>query len=650
MKKDLNRRKFVKLASKVTLAASLFPGCARLSSRKKTERKISSENNAFDYIVIGSGAGGGPVVARLVKAGFRVLLIEAGGDETNKNIEIPAFHGKSTEDPKFSWEFFVRHYEYRLRQAENSKFNKSENGIFYPRATGLGGCTIHNAMITMYPDNSDWDYLQNITGDKSWNHRNMRKYFQRVENNNYYHRPLRSPTVRGVLNREKMGFNGWLSTEQTSPSLLLRDKKFLKMFFSALREEGILNELGEILGDTKSLKLDPNTWSYVQNKLDGIFNVPKATKNGRRSSTRELILETKKQYPHLLTIKTHTLAERVVLDDEKRAIGVLVHEGHDLYQASPNYKQSNKKVKKFYRCEKEIIVSGGAFNSPQLLMLSGIGERENLNSLGIETLVDLPGVGKNLQDRYEVTVVSEMNEDFTLLKNCTFGEGGDQCLTDYYLNPKDSVYATNGVIAGIIKRSRPELNDPDLFIFGLPGKFTGYYKGWSKDALMTNYFTWAIIKGHTNNQSGEVRLKSNSPFERPDILFRYFQESKENFSEDIAAVMEGIDTVKRINSKMKSMIKKEVFPGDRYNTKDKMQNFITNEAWGHHASCSNKIGSDNDPFSVLDSKFRVRGTKGLRVVDASSFNKIPGLFIVVPIYMIAEKAAEDIIDDASEFF
>ncbi len=146
-------------------------------------------------------------------------------------IEVPAFHGLSTEDPTYSWEFFVQHYENRTKQFLSSKYDQTNGGIFYPRATGLGGCTIHNAMITMYPNNSDWEDLVNVTGDESWNPRSMRKYFQRMKRNNYYDKPLESRSKRGLFNREKMGLNGWLSTEQTSPLLLLKDKKFLRLFF-----------------------------------------------------------------------------------------------------------------------------------------------------------------------------------------------------------------------------------------------------------------------------------------------------------------------------------------------------------------------------------------------------------------------------------
>jgi len=650
-KKDFSRRSFIKVtaASSFTL---LLPGCSlnklnAVTNSSKT-RNISSDSNSFDYIVVGSGAGGGPVCARLVEAGFRVLLIEAGGDEDSEIISVPAFHGLATEDDRYSWEFFVQHYENRAKQYLNSKYDQTKKGVFYPRATGLGGCTIHNAMITMYPDNSDWQNIVDITGDNSWNPKNMRKYFQKLEQNNYYSRPSKSRTKKELFNREKMGFDGWLSTEQTSPLMLLKDKKFLKMFFSALQEEGLVNEISEILGDSRNAKFDPNTWSYVQNKLDGVFNIPKATKNGKRSSTRDLILDIKRRFPNKLTVKTHSLVSKIDIDDNNRAIGVEVLEGRNLYKASPNFSgKIDNKV--YYQANKEIILSGGAYNSPQVLMLSGIGDKNQLREVGIETKVELPGVGKNLQDRYEVTVVTEMPSEFDLLNGCSFGDKGDQCLTKYDKNPTKEVYGTNGVIAGIIKKSSLAKFDPDLFIFGLPGYFKGYYKGWSTDSLKPNFFTWAILKGHTSNSAGEVKLRSNSPLETPYINFKYFNESNYDYEDDLNAVLEGVKTARRINKRMSSMSKEEVFPGKSITSDNDIKNWIENEAWGHHASCSNKMGTIDDPLSVIDSKFRVHGVKGLRVVDASSFNRIPGLFIVCPIYMIAEKAAEEIILDSSNF-
>ena len=182
-----------------------------------------------------------------------------------------------------------------------------------------------------------------------------------------------------------------------------------------------------------------------------------------------------------------------------------------------------------------------------------------------------------------------------------------------------------------MKRSRPDLPEPDLFIFGLAGFFRGYKPGYSKE--LEHYgdqFSWITLKAYTNNAAGRVTLASDDPRVPPKIEFHYFTEGSDEAGEDLDALVAGVDLVREINKRFGAC--EEQIPGPRGDTPEKLRQFIQDEAWGHHASCTAKIGSPSNPMSVLDSRFRVRGVSGLRVVDACVFPKIPGYFSVSAIH------------------
>jgi choline dehydrogenase len=301
--------------------------------------------------------------------------------------------------------------------------------------------------------------------------------------------------------------------------------------------------------------------------------------------------------------------------------------------------------------KREIILSGGAFNTPQLLKLSGIGPASELRQLGIPVKVDLPGVGANLQDRYEVSLVSVADGDYPIFDSCTFLQTANDPCFNAGLAGEPGLYSSNGAWVSMVKRSSTATIDPDLFIDGGTFDFKGYFPGFTQTVLPDlKHFTWAILKGHTRNTGGTVKLRSANPLERPEINFHYFHEGTTANGEDVAdleAVADGVELVRKVIAKTNELMQPgsftEVYPGPTVQTREQIKEFIRNEAFGHHASCSAKIGADDDPMAVLDSQFRVRGTKGLRVVDASVFPRIPGFFIVVPIYMISEKAVDAIL-------
>jgi choline dehydrogenase len=184
-----------------------------------------------DYAVVGSGAGGGTVAARLAEAGMRVVLLEAGGSPDEpagklpEDYDVPGFHPLASENPAMSWKFFVRHYADDKRQMADPKWERDpitgEPSVFYPRAATLGGCTAHNAMIFMAPHESDWDEIAQITGDGSWSARNMRRYLRRVEDRRY--RPLWR--FFDLLYRKMTGQKclPWLSTEHRDRIVCFKD-------------------------------------------------------------------------------------------------------------------------------------------------------------------------------------------------------------------------------------------------------------------------------------------------------------------------------------------------------------------------------------------------------------------------------------------
>jgi choline dehydrogenase len=221
-------------------------------------------------------------------------------------------------------------------------------------------------------------------------------------------------------------------------------------------------------------------------------------------------------------------------------------------------------------------------------------------------------------------------------------------MADYERQGKKSVYASNGLLISNIRRSRSDLEAPDLCVLGLPGNFKGYYPGWSKEAYNPKMFTWAVLKGQTKNTAGTVTLKSNNPSDMPEINFNYFHDGNNTSGSDLDDVVEGVKYIRRItkNARFKKLGTEELVPGSEIRSDAELKDFVVREAWGHHASCSNKMGAANDPMAVVDSEFLVRGTKNLRIVDASIFPRIPGLFIVVPIYMASEKASDVILRSA----
>jgi choline dehydrogenase len=624
----------------------------------------------FDYVVVGSGAGGGPLAANLAEGGYRVLLLEAGLDPEDDDYRVPAFHGRASEDPGMSWPFFVRHYDDRAQRQRDDKYRAEEDGVLYPRSGTLGGCTAHNAMITVYPHDADWDGIAEATGDPSWRSAQMRQWFEKLEACHYKRRPRvlpRNPLLARLLaalpfvsdayvNRSRHGFDGWLHTTLADPALALGDNQVISVIKSAAARS-LANFLRRPLTPFEGLAsaVDPNDWRG-RTLPEGVWLIPIAVRNGRRNGARERIRDVERSSDRLV-VRTGALATRVLFGapdtpgGDPVAIGVEYLAQPHAYRADPQAAAGESPPPVRVRALREVILCGGAFNTPQLLKLSGIGPADELERFGIPVRRDLPGVGENLQDRYEVGVVTRMRRNFALLGGLTFrppvaGETPDPGYLEW--EKGKGVYTTNGALLGIIRRSREELTDPDLFIFGLPAKFTGYFPGYSGAlAQQSDVFTWAILKAHTINRAGSVLLRSADPRDTPDVRFRYFDEGDDAAGEDLDAVVTGIGVARSIMAGLVDDVAAELVPGAEIETQDELRTFVRDNAWGHHASCTCAIGGASDPRAVVGSDFRVHGTRGLRVVDASVFPRIPGFFIVTAIYMTAEKASAVILADAA---
>ena len=793
----------------------------------------NQQTTPFDYIIVGSGAGGGPLAARLALGGKVVLLIEAGSDPTTSPpspafpksqpgevTKVPGYYAAASEDPDISWMFSVRHYRDDERQKLDAKYNKNldpnvpegspaqppplkfldpaptptgigKQGIFYPRTCALGGCTAHHAMIMVVPNDKDWDYIADLTGDDSWRPKLMRGYFAKLERNEYrgaYDKFLQKLLgviydawsrlaylfdPRAQLDEGGHGRTGWQPTNFINPFLVDTIAKTDQPFFSvivraalaALHGRASLSALiKQILFQSRVVQsIDFNDQNTRRLSPEGVFLIPIGTGGdraeeeksqeptakeeeedpegkvlpGHRAGVREFLYRTRKKHPDRLVFGTELHVTKVLFcgkeEEVPRAVGVEVQKGDHLYGASPVQKDSTGEVIRYYS-RAEVILCGGAFNTPQLLMLSGIGDREHLTGVttpdgkpaccalhGIDgepmrdangglRRIHLPGVGKNLQDRYEVTVVSELESELATLDRVSFkpGDPEDPARQHFFEKHVSGLYTTNGGTLAVIRRSsalgkhEPE---SDLFTFGAPAAFRGYYWNWSRELFKRTIgydkeerklWSWVILKAYTQNDGGYVRLRSNDPFQQPDICFDSFNEAAEaqaaeiadlmksydpkagrpvpkelearaeanrrillNSHRDLAALVDAVQFMRGINRKNPKQFGQEVQPGVNIaDGSSELKEWIKTQAWGHHASCTCRIGSDpwqgdvaklKDQHAVLDSRFRVHGVRGLRIVDASVFPKIPGYFIVTPVFMISEKAADTILADSLDY-
>ncbi|KAL2255661.1 hypothetical protein VTK26DRAFT_2934 [Humicola hyalothermophila] len=505
-------------------------------------------------------------------------------------------------------------------------------------------------MVAVYPHKSDFEYMAKLTGDSSWSPENMRKYFVKMEKKQY---------STGLSKGH--GKDGWFTTELTPLTIPLKDPQLLAVLTGGAFALGDVSN--QLLNVGTLLAGDLNADTDRRDEHPNYYQIPISTNGGARTGTREFVVAVRdaknedgsKKYP--LDVRLNCHVTRVVFDTgvtPPRATGVEFLDGAHLYRASPLSRASRRGTPGAAYASREVIVSGGAYNSPQILKLSGVGPRAELERFGIPLVADLPGVGTNLQDHYETSVTAKVPKEWPALEGCTFGFNGtdDPCL-ERWQNPTllgdRGTLVTAGLAVTMLHKSSVSADGSfDSFVFGGPVNFMGYWPGYSYHASAEHdWWSWAVLKAHPRNTAGTVTLRSADPLDPPDILFNYFDTGNGDYAKDLQAMYEAVELARRA-LRRQPVRSNEVLPGAEKNTQAEVEQFLKDGSWGHHASSTCPIGADGDPMAVLDSKFRVRKVQGLRVVDASVYPRIPGTFTAVSTMMVAEKAADDILSELEE--
>jgi Choline dehydrogenase and related flavoproteins len=425
-----------------------------------------------------------------------------------------------------------------------------------------------------------------------------------------------------------MMFLGWLS-------ITVSDASWAKN--ESLSQTRILKKIAELTGQDpkKAAELVSRDILEVGDDVDetvSFYNMAfHATAKGERSSPNSYIRATLADpagYP--LTVKLHALVTRVLFDNATlipgstpRAIGVEVMTGPSLYRADPKHVPGTKGPISQIYAKREVIISGGVFNSPQILKLSGVGPAEELKKFGIPVVVDLPGVGENLGDNYEGSLLG-------IASSPTNNAGQITLLfrTPNAPTKKRNIYAWCGSFS-----------------------FEGFWPGfptWYGNKV----YTCALVHLAPKSQAGSVKLRSANPQDTPEINFRFFEYGGDHDLQELVEAANILREAWKAAGEPMAPIeelhpcKGPVQPGSERCSDEEQKEYFKLQAYSHHASSTCAIGGDDDPMAVLDSKFRVRGVKGLRVVDASVFPVVPGAFPSCPTMMISVKAAENIIEEA----
>ncbi|KAF7350750.1 Choline dehydrogenase [Mycena sanguinolenta] len=622
------------------VSAALAP-CANTSSAE------------YDYIVVGAGAGGGPLASRLAINGYKVLLMDAGHYVFNDNTTIPAYQARATEDPQIVLDYEVAHYP---------PGGQANVTMWYPRGSALGGSTVMNALIHLRPQDYDLDKMASELNDSSWSSTSMRSYLtDKIENNLYIPEATGKPLT--------YGYGGWLSTDWPSLDFLLAPGNV---------DTQLLDLVTNVVTAVTPVKGDDYNGDPSNDGVEGGTAVV-ITKDSahNRSSVRDHIVATQAAYSQQLFLQTDTMATKILTcagsDGTPVAYGVEAASGQALIPVHRMFagKPPGGLNTTTYTAKREVIVSAGTFQTPQLLMLSGIGPADQLSAFSIPVVKNASGVGANLQDRIEMTVIWELKDNFTVFEGCTFQDNpsDDPCLEEWIQDGHQNIYSSGPALWANVYKSNETLEYLDVWSMWGPGAFHGYFKGY--EVLFAqeagNHFNNILLKAHTSSK-GWVRLTGADPQDLLDINKNQFQTAED--LQDLEAMVEAINKTRALWAEkpgMNSHSVGETWPGPDVQTDEQLRDFVTQNTWGHHACCTAAIGTDDDPNAVLDKDFKVRGVNNLRVVDASAFPWIPGgfglafficrpteahgglnagMFMTTAIYQISEKAADAVMADA----
>jgi choline dehydrogenase len=533
--------------------------------------------DSFDYIVTGAGSAGCAVAARLSESGAHtVLLLEAGPPDTNVWIHIPLGFGRTYVNPKVNWKF------------ETQPQPQLKNRLLYlPRGKTLGGSSSINGMVYIRGNHRDYDEWRQ-RGCEGWDWESVLPFFKKAENQ-----------ARGA--DEFHGTGGPLHVSDQPSTFELAEAALL-----ACEQAGI-----------------PRNPDFNGAQQEGCGYYQTTTSRRRRWSTAKAYLEPARGRANL-EVRTGAHATKILIENG-RATGVEYRTEQGVQTA---------------RTRREVIVSGGAYGSPQLLQLSGIGPGEHLRDMGIPVVRDMPAVGSNLHDHFNTNLSWRCAKAITLNDLENSWPKKISAAIRYALF-RSGPMASNGIHAGLFTRSDPRLERPDLQV----NIFEWSTEERSAHRVKPHPFPgFTLMPVHLRPDGrGTVRLSNPDPLAPPAVLFDYLRTDY-----DIQALLAGIRLCRTIVAQpaMRAYAMGEMTPGSGIVSDDDLVEYIRETGVSNqHPTSSCAMG--HGPNTVVDPRLRVHGVDGLRVADASIMPVVVGGNTNAPTIMIGEKCAAMMLEDAA---